>query len=487
MKSARLGRNEQATSDAALAAFSLAHGDQTPLRVQLANELKRLILQRILQPGSKLPASRSLAEELGVSRVTVVSAIEELVAEGYAEGYRGSGVYVSGDLPEQTLEMPVKDTSATLESSQLAPLSPLRPAAPEVRLFPHETWARLMLKTWRAPDEALLGLTDPMGWPPLRQAIAEHLAAFRGMLVSPHQVIITSGANEALEAIARTLLEPGDRVFVEEPGYPTIWRTLADTGLVTRHVPVDRDGFDIANAEGEAAAALVTPSRHYPTGVTMPLARRLGLIEWALKRESFIIEDDYDSEYRYRGRPLPALASLDEGGRVLYVGSFSKTMLPGLRLGFLVVPPALADRFVRTVAERGPRASLMMQPVLARFIAEGHLGAHIRRMRRLYARRQATLIAAIARDAEGILSAQAEPAGMHLVCRLTNMDDRQAETLASEAGIAASALSRYFAGAPSRQGLLLGYAGYDEQTIDDAVKRLGDALRATKAATSASA
>jgi GntR family transcriptional regulator/MocR family aminotransferase len=298
------------------------------------------------------------------------------------------------------------------------------------------------------------------------------------MRAGAHQVIVTSGANEAVEVIAQSLLEEGERIFVEEPGYPSLWRTLGELALEIVRVPIDSDGFDIARAQGTARAAAVTPSRHYPTGATMPLARRLQLIEWAIAEGAWIIEDDYDSEYRYRGRPLPALASLDERGRVLYVGSFSKTMLPGLRLGFLVVPAALVDRFATTMAARTPRAALMMQPVLARFIAEGHLGAHIRRMRRLYAKRQAALIAAIARHAQGILSAEPEPAGMHLLCRLTNgMDDREAEARAREAGLSAPALSAYFAGPPTREGLLLGYAGFDEETIEDAIARLARSLR----------
>lgn len=473
---------DKSTSDAALAALTLARGDGTPLHVQLATELKRLILQRVLPPGSRLPASRGLAEELGVSRITVVKAVSELIAEGYAEGRRGSGVYVAADLPEHSLQAAVPPAAPAPRFhvfSALSPLlSPLRPAAPEVRLFPHETWARLMLRTWRKPDPHLLGSADPLGWLPLRQAIAEHLALFRGMRAGAHQVIVTSGANEAVEVIARSLLKEGDRILVEEPGYPSLWRTLGELALEIVRVPIDGDGFDIARAGGKARAAAVTPSRHYPTGATMPLARRLQLIEWAIAEDAWIIEDDYDSEYRYRGRPLPALASLDERGRVLYVGSFSKTMLPGLRLGFLVVPAALADRFAATIAARTPRAALMMQPVLARFIAEGHLGAHIRRMRRLYAKRQAALIAALARHGRGILSAEPEPAGMHLVCTLTNgMEDREAEARARAAGLSAPALSAYFAGPPTREGLLLGYAGFDEETIDDAIARLARCLR----------
>jgi GntR family transcriptional regulator/MocR family aminotransferase len=480
MEISRTRESDKSTSDAALAALTLARDDPQPLRIQLVNELKRLILQRILLPGAKLPASRPLAEELGVSRVTVVQAMDELIAEGYADGRRGSGVYVAPDLPDHTLKMPgvVAHHSPPLLSSLSLLSSPLRPGAPEVRLFPHETWARLMLRAWRVPAEGLLAAPDPAGWPPLRRALAAHLALFRGMALDPAQVIVTSGANEAVEIIAHTLLARGDGVLIEDPGYPSMWRTFGELGLRTHHVRVDEDGFNIAKPAGGARAALVTPSRHYPTGVTMPLARRLALIDWASHTDGWIIEDDYDSEYRYRGRPLPALTSLDESGRVIYLGSFSKTMLPGLRLGFLVVPRALVERFARTIAERGARASLMMQPVLQRFIAEGHYATHIRRMRRLYGRRQAALLAAIARHASGILEAAPEPAGMHLVSRLMNgIDDREAEARAAQAGIIASALSRYFAGEPARQGLLLGYAGFDEETIADAVARLAQALK----------
>jgi GntR family transcriptional regulator / MocR family aminotransferase len=482
MEISRTVKSDKSTFDTAIAAIALVKDDPAPLHIQLAAELKRLILKRILPSGARLPASRPLAEELGVSRVTVVSAVNELIAEGYAEGRRGSGVFVASDLPEQTLlSAPSVAAVAPLFSlfSPLSPLlSPLRHSAPEVRLFPHETWARLVLRVWRDPSGALLGHSDPAGFLPLRQAIAEHLALFRGMRADAVQVIVTSGAAEAVEVIARTLLKPGDPIFIEEPGYPQIWHTLRELALSPIHVPVDLDGFDIARAKGEAAAALVTPSRHFPTGATMPLSRRLALIEWAKREDGWIIEDDYDSEYRYRGRPMPALQSLDERGRVIYAGSFSKTMLPGLRLGFLVAPPALVQRLVETIAARGPRASLMMQPVLSHFMAEGHYGAHIRRMRRLYAKRQAVLLGAIDRDARGILSAEPEPAGMHLVCTLMNgMDDREAEARARSAGITAAALSGYFTGEPTRQGLLLGYAGFDEKTIEEAVLKLADRLR----------
>jgi GntR family transcriptional regulator/MocR family aminotransferase len=477
MISAGFDKSSQSSSSAALAALSLNRGTGEPLYGQLASELKRLILARVLPPGSKLPGSRSFAEELGVSRATIVQAFDELVAEGYADSRQGSGLYIASELPDAGHHAAAQPVSAAPRIGPPAALL-LRPAMPEVRLFPHELWAKLMQRTWRAPEDGLLVPPDPAGWPPLRSAIASHLGAFRSMQVGPEQVMITSGANESMEVIAAALLSRGDQVFVEEPGYPSMWHTLADLGLETAHIPVDDEGFDIGRASGRAKAALVTPSRHYPLGVTMPLARRLALLEWARSEAGWIIEDDYDSEYRYRGRPLPALMNLDDGERVIYIGSFSKTILPGLRLGFLVVPAVLADRFHGTIARRGPRAALMMQPVLARFIAEGHYGTHIRRMRRLYAKRQAVLLEALRRYADGILSANPESGGMHIICRLMNgMDDCEAAARAATAGIAASALSGYFAGPPTRQGLLLGYAGFDEPAIDGAIRRLVTVLK----------
>ena len=446
---------------------------------QLASELKRLILAQTIAPGARLPSSRVYAEELGVSRATIVAAVDELIAEGYAEGRHGSGVFVAPDLPDHVLRAAAQ--AAPLAESVLPrpdEVRPFQPAAPELALFPHEIWAKLMLKTWRNPIRDLLSSPDPLGWAPLRLAIADHLRAFRGMRCAPEQVVITSGAGEALELLAQSILKRGDKVLIEEPGYVLIRKTFSELGLKTVSIPVDADGLDIAKGPRDARAAVVTPARHYPLGMTMPLARRLALLEWARLRKTWIIEDDYDSEYRYHGKPLPALMGVDEAGIVISLGSFSKTMLPGLRIGYLVVPHALINDISAVMRERGARVSLFLQPVLADFMRLGHYAIHIRRMRRLYTKRQLALREAIARHAGDVLATTPEPAGMHLICTLTNgMNDRDASRRAAKVGLLAPALSDYFAGEPFRQGLVLGYAGFDETVIDASIKKLAEALR----------
>lgn len=480
MKRATSRRERQSTfGEAALASISLDRADREPLHRQLASELKRLILAQAIAPGARLPSSRIYAEELGVSRATVVAAIDELIAEGYAEGRHGSGVFVAPDLPDHVLRA-AQQVTPVAEAALPRPdeVRPFQPAAPELALFPHEIWAKLMLKTWRNPVRELLASPDPLGWAPLRLAIADHLRAFRGMRCAPEQVVITSGAGEALELLGQSILKRGDKIIIEEPGYVLIRRTFTELGFTTAPIPVDGDGLDITKGPKDARAAVVTPARHYPLGMTMPLSRRLALLDWARQHRTWIIEDDYDSEYRYHGKPLPALMGVDDAGVVISLGSFSKTMLPGLRIGYLVVPHNLIGDMSAVMRERGARVSLFLQPVLADFMRLGHYAVHIRRMRRLYTKRQLALREAIDRHAKGVLATSPEPAGMHLICTLENgMDDREAAKRAARIGLLAPALSDFFAGKPFRQGLLLGYAGFDEAVIDASIKKLADALR----------
>ena len=455
MKRATSPREGQSTfAEASLASISLDRADREPLHRQLALELKRLILSQAIAPGARLPSSRLYAEELGVSRATVVAAVDELVAEGYAEGRHGSGVFVAPTCRTTSCGRPrMQHLWLTQHCPVRTRCRPFQPAAPELALFPHEIWAKLMLKTWRNPIRELLASPDPLGWAPLRLAIADHLRAFRGMRCAPEQVVITSGAGEGLELLAQSIFKRGDKVVIEEPGYVLIRRIFSELGLKTVPIPIDDDGLDIARAPKDARAAVVTPARHYPLGMTMPLARRLALLDWARSHRSWIIEDDYDSEYRYHGKPLPALMGVDDANVVISLGSFSKTMLPGLRIGYLVVPHDLLRDLSGVMRERGARASLFLQPVLADFMRQGHYAVHIRRMRRLYTRRQLALREAIARHAGDVLATAPEPAGMHLICTLrSGMNDREASKRAAEIGLLAPALSDYFAGRPFRAG-----------------------------------
>ena len=475
------------TSDAALLALTLDRTAGEPLHAQLAQGLRERILSGRITPGARLPSSRLLAEELAVSRVTVVTAMDQLISEGYAEGRHGSGVYVAADLPEDVLQAaPAADAAVSDEPLPApAPWRPFRPAAPDLTLFPHAEWAKLLERVWRDPEPALLADADPLGWAPLRRTIATHLNQWRGITCSAHQVIITSGAAEAMDLLARAVLKAGDPVYIEEPGYRILKRALSLAGLSPVPVPIDEHGFNIELGEAmqpDARAVVATPSRQYPLGTTMPLARRLELIGWARRCGGLIIEDDYDSEFRYQGQPLPAMMSLEGAGdRVIYLGSFSKVMWPSLRIGYMAVPRPLVDAIGDVLKASAPRASLVAQPALARFMADGSFAAHIRRMRRVYAKRQTALLKALDTHLSGMLSAESAPAGMHLIARFApklagRFRDTEISELAASVGVTARPLSEFYAGPDPEQGLVLGYAGFDHAAIDAAARRLSEVL-----------
>jgi GntR family transcriptional regulator/MocR family aminotransferase len=476
------------TSDAAVLSLALDRTADEPLQVQLSGQLRRHILTGRFRSGSRLPSSRALAADLAVSRVTVVAAVDQLISEGYAESRHGSGVYVSTDLPDHVLQLSEPAPSSSNLSLQPPPrprpVRPFQTGSPDAALFPHRDWARLLDRVWRSPGPALLATADPLGWAPLRTAIADHLGLWRGISCSARQIVITSGAVEAISLLARAAFAPDDRVLVEDPGYSTLRRALELNGLIAAPVSIDDQGFDI-NAAGAdrrpAAGAVITPSRQYPLGVTLPLPRRLALLDWARRNDGLIIEDDYDSEYRYHGRPLPALMSLDDGDCVAYIGSFSKVLSASLRLGFLVVPVSMTGAVSAAMEQTGPSASLVPQPVLARFMTNGDFAAHIRRTRRVYARRQTALVAALRTHTGKLLDIEPAPAGMHIVAGfkrslLLRMGDTEAAARAAEVGLSVRALSSYYAGEPHRQGLVLGYAGFDEAAIAEGVERLSRVL-----------
>ncbi len=476
----------RSTSDAAVLDLSLDRQAREPMHAQLAEHLRRFILARRIAPGARLPSSRAFAEELGVSRVTVVTAFDQLIGEGYAEGKRGSGVYVASDLPDQAVEpaLPSRRQIGAPSPSMRAgrgggggagATRPFQPGTPDHSRFPYADWGKLLERAWQRPSPALVNHADVMGWPPLREAIAEHLRAARGIACRARQIAITSGMAESVGLIASAFLPRASRVLVEDPGYMLLRRALTSAGVQVEAVAVDQSGFDPRDID--AAAAAVTPSRHYPLGAVMPLARRLQLLEWARAQGAIIVEDDYDSEYRYRGRPLPALMALDAQGCVVYLGSFSKVLSSSLRLGYVVVPESRADAMRRALAEAGSRASLVPQPALAAFMESGRFAAHIRRMRRLYAKRQAALLGAAEAHLTPHLALSAQDSGMHLIADLTpetlrRMDDVEASARAAQAGIVAPSLSRYYTDAPARQGLILGYAGFEEDAIERAAAKL---------------
>jgi GntR family transcriptional regulator/MocR family aminotransferase len=495
------------TAIAALPGLVLDLQSGEPLHRQIYGELRRVILDGALPAGARLPATRDLAVELGISRNTVMAAFEQLVAEGYLEGRVGAGTYVTASLPDELLHAgrsasrrerdggagprPAVPGAAALSARGRAlaatavttrragVASPaFRMGNPDTSQFPFDEWARIVARLWRTPGEGLLRYGDPAGYLPLRRAIAEHLAVARAVRCTPEQVIVVSGSQQALDLAARVLLDPGDGVLFEDPGYLGARAALTAAGARIIPVPVDADGAVIdAAGRVHARAMYITPSHQFPLGVTMPLGRRLAVLDWAARSRAWIIEDDYDSEYRYAGRPHAALQGLDDAGRVIYVGTFSKVLFPSLRLGYLVVPPALAPAFIaaREISDRHPPA--VEQAALAEFVERGHLARHIRRMRALYADRQALLLELAARQLAGLLEVEPCTTGLHLVGWLPEgVDDADAADRAAEAGVDVAPLSAY-AIAPVRRGaFMLGYAALDARTMADGVRRLAGAL-----------
>lgn len=482
----------KSASDATALALSVDRRRSEPLALQLGRQLREMILTGRMPRAARLPSSRALALDLGLSRATVVHAYEQLASEGYLEGRHGSGMFVSSDLPEQVLQLQPAAAREVPARQRKAPATAARPrpfqiGAIDPALFPFKDWSRLLQRTWRAPSRAMLSHSDPFGWHELRVAIAEHLMVWRGIACEPARIVVTSGTADAVELIARVALGPGARVVVEDPGYAALRYMLQRLDVTTVPVGVDADGLDVGRLGRleDMRGVIVTPSRQFPLGATLPLARRLALIEWAARNDAAIIEDDFDSEYRYAGMPLPALTSLDTSERAIYAGSFSKVLLPTLRLGFVVLPDRLIGPAQEHLRQRGAMASLVAQPALAEFMRSGAYATHIRRTRRIYARRMAALMhgaAGLARH----LTLSPTAAGMHVVADLTPAvarrfsDTRLAGELA-EAGILAAPMTEYFAGPPTRQALLLGFSGFSETEIASAVQRMAGVLDALAA------
>lgn len=494
-----------------LLALALDRGAAEPLQQQLCAQLREVILAGRLAPGARLSSSRALAKELGCSRNTVVTAFDQLLSEGYLEGHAGSGTFVCRVLPEELLgveraattkrNQPIADAGRAprlaahgraivgLRDRDYRHRRAFTPGVPDTADFPFDLWARLHTRTWRRPDPALLQLGNPAGHQPLREAIAAYLNTYRGLVCDWRQIIVTAGAQAAIGLVVQMLLEPGEAVWIEEPGYVGLRGPLIAAGVEVAPVPLDNEGISVTAGRKlapRARAAIVTPSHHYPLGTTLSLARRLELLEWARGADAWILEDDYDSEYRYAGRPLASLQGLaagrGEAGRVIYVGTFSKVLFPAIRLGYLVVPEALVEPFTAGHAAFGALPSALVQPVLAAFIDEGHFATHFRRMRRRYAARQAALVAAAKTHLADLLTVAPDDAGLHLMAWLkpdvaAKLGDKRVARIAAEAGIAVAPLADYFCGEATRQGLLLGYAAVPEDEIARQAERLGAALR----------
>ncbi|MDP2245876.1 PLP-dependent aminotransferase family protein [Pseudomonas sp.] len=477
---------------------------QRGLARQLYQALRERILDGRLQRRTRLPASRDLANLLGVSRNTVIRAFDQLYAEGYIEGRIGAGTYVA-ELSGATRPAPAGATqvptiaatqSAALQLLQTHHLNPplsgapraFRVGVPAFDLFPFETWARLSARFWRKPSPARLGYGDPAGDGQLRELIAAYLRNSRGLHCDPAQILVTCGSQQAISLCAQLLIEPGDRVAVENPGYRAAGHAFAVAGAQLAGIAVDGEGLDTTALEraGRCRLAYVTPSHQYPTGVTLSLARRLELLDWAERHDSWIVEDDYDGEYRYSGTPLAPLAALDRQGRVLYVGTFCKIAFPALRLGYLVLPAALAEPFARRRALDMRHSEIGSQAVMAEFIAAGHFQRHIRRMRSAARSRRDVLLAGWPESVPGCAPLPAVEAGLHLCVRVDSLiRERELISAAAGVGVEISALSSYWLPGSStpedqRAGLVLGFAAVPEAQIAEALLALrrawGDCL-----------
>jgi GntR family transcriptional regulator / MocR family aminotransferase len=471
------------------AAAPIALGNRRPgatLTQWLYEELRSAILSGRLRRGSRIPATRELAAQHQVSRRTAVTVFEQLRAEGYIESQAGAGTRVSQTLPDDLLQLRQRQAAAHRPAPvdkvrrEPSPPRPFHPVYPSVTEFPTDLWTRLASRRLRRLTARDLSAGDIGGYPPLREAIAEYVGASRGVNCVAEQVIVTSGMHQGLDLVARTILKPGDRVWVEDPGYSGAVAVIQHTGAAVVPIRVDEKGLNVAlgcQRDNDARAAFVTPGHQYPLGSTMSLDRRIELLQWARLRKAVVIEDDYDSEFRFRGRPTPALQSLDRSGSVVVLGSFNKVLFPALRFGYIIAPDALLDRLLqlRFQVDRYPAGP--EQAILCDFIEGGHFGRHLRRMRQLYAARWQALHDSCHRYLAECLSVPIIEAGLNTPVYLkTKLTSRQAEMAAAGAGIQTFALDRFTRERRDIRGLLLGFAAFDEQQIQESAKILARAL-----------
>jgi GntR family transcriptional regulator/MocR family aminotransferase len=457
------------------------------------------VLQGQLQPGARVPSTREFAAESGVSRNTVLEAYAQLLSEGYLEARPGSATRVSCALPEvirrqRPAARPVSSRGragsllsprgrqivsahVSVSDDQLRPFTPGIPAL-DPDLF--TAWWRVSRRRHRRVTSDTLNYGLSAGYLPLREIIAAHIGPVRGVRCTADRVIVTAGSQPALALAARLLLQPGDEAWMEDPGYGGARGALLAAGARAVAVPVDHDGLMVdvgAQRAARARMAYVSPSHQYPLGVTLSLPRRLQLLEWAVRSRAWILEDDYDAEFRHEGRPVPSLQGLDQAGRVLYVGTFSKVLYPALRLGFIVVPDELVDAFGRAIAVSGYRVPTIDQAVLADFISDGHFSRHLRRLRRRYHAARSVLEKEVHRLIGSALTISGSSVGMHVVGRLTNgTDDRLVSRRAAAIGICAPPVSDYAQERPSVSGLVLGYGHLAGPAIREGVERLARAL-----------
>ncbi|WNW12946.1 PLP-dependent aminotransferase family protein [Pseudomonas sp. DTU_2021_1001937_2_SI_NGA_ILE_001] len=454
-----------------------------PIYRQLYQRFREAIANGRLQPGERVPAVRALAAELNLARGTVEAAYQLLIGEGYLSPRGAAGTVVSPQLTAQARQaQPVPDAAPSYQPAHSGTLPmPLQMGLPALDAFPRKLWNRLAARQLRHSGLEGLVYPSPQGHAPLRTAIATYLGISRGIHCQPDQVFVCAGYRACLDLIRHTLMQPGDACWLEDPGYFMARQVLLEAGAQLVPVPVDAEGLDVACGVAlapQARFAVVTPTHQSPLGVSLSLPRRLALLGWAGRQGSWIIEDDYDSEYRYRGKPLPALKSLDQQERVLYTGTFSKVLFPGLRLAYLVVPAPLVDAFARQADRLHNHCPLLHQATVATFMGEGHFARHLNRMRQLYARRRQWLLDALQAQGGAHLQLDEQAGGMHLLALLSNQDDGPVAAEARRAGLAVQGLSGWYLGEVRRQGLLMGFTNVaSAEQANDLARRLAPLLR----------
>jgi GntR family transcriptional regulator / MocR family aminotransferase len=473
--------------------------EATPLHKQIYDAYRGAILRGDLSPGQQIPSSRELAKEIHVSRFPVLHAYAQLLAEGYIESRIGAGTFVSNSLPEQLMSIERKASPSRAMPSGLRPVahrSLLFPRfesssslhswgafgvhQPAFDQFPFQVWSNLVTRHSRNPRANAIHHIDPLGSERFREIICVYLRSARAVKCDSSQIMVVSGSQQALDITARVLLDPGNAVFVEEPGYHLGRTVLAAAGCQVIPVPVDGEGMVISEGvklHGNARAAVVTPSHQYPLGSTMSASRRLHLLNWAQSSGAWIIEDDYDSEYRYESPPVASLQGLDVNTRVIYIGTFSKVLLPSLRVGYIVIPADLVERFIAVRISMDIFPPYLYQEVLADFMELGHFGRHLRRMRQLYGEKRIILIDCIRQECGDLLQVHGSEAGMHLTVTLPKgLRDVEIAARAATDRLWLRPLSTSYIGKKVRQGFILGFGSTSADEIPRAVRRLRSLL-----------
>lgn len=481
--------------------FHLDKDGEEPLYRQLYLELRRHILEGALTAGARLPATRSLAERLDIARITVTQAYDQLQAEGFIVRRRGAGSFVAGDLAiagvvdrrtDADARLPMKLSAwgerVSRLNRQVEPKEASQPADIDIdfgfgrsfpHIFPYDVWRSLLARYLSTDDVMLSRYGSAAGFEPLRAAIADYLARLRGVQCRPDDVVIVNGAQQALDIIARLLLNKGDEVYVETPGYTDAFAVFQAHGARLRALTVDNEGFPAEQIpqNSRARLAFVTPANQFPRGGAMPVERRLLLLQWAQRANAMIVEDDYDGALRYEDQPLAALQGLDHVGRVIYLGTFSKVLFPALRLGYVVLPRALQQLFLKakSVVDRG--APTLTQAAVADFITEGHFERHLRRLRKEYGQHRQIMVAALKRYLAGKVTFASEPAGLHVMLFLQDgLNEAEVVARAAACGVRVYAGSPYHLQDPPPPSILLGFSGLSVERIEDGVRRLGEVM-----------